>query len=80
MVLLKLLTILYIVKQKKVKQNCEKMQKKQNDFMLMQWSRACASSYSVETLNCFSPELQLKDTQSTVRNRLLDLLVNNLLI
>ena len=32
-----------------------------------------ASIYNVEFLNSFNPELQLKDTESAVRNKLIDL-------
>ena len=33
-----------------------------------------ASSYNVQLLNSFSPELHPKDTESTIRNKLIDLL------
>ena len=33
-----------------------------------------ASTYHVEILNSFNPELQLKDTESVIKNKLLDLL------
>ena len=33
-----------------------------------------ASSYNVEILNSFNPELQIKDTKSAIRNKLIDLL------
>ena len=32
------------------------------------------SSYNVEIWNSFNPKLQLKDTESTIKNRLIDLL------
>ena len=32
------------------------------------------STYSVKILNSFNPELQLKDTQSAIKNKLIDLL------
>ena len=32
------------------------------------------SSYNVETLNSFNPELQLQDTKSAIRNKLINLL------
>ena len=32
-----------------------------------------ASTYNVEILNSFNPELQLKDTESTVKSNLTDL-------
>ena len=41
------------------------------------WSRAFkgyASTYNVEILNYFNPELQLKDTESPIKNNLIDLL------
>ena len=31
-----------------------------------------ASSYNVEILNSFNPELQLKDTESAIKNKLID--------
>ena len=33
-----------------------------------------ASSDNVEILNSFNPKLQLKDTESAIRNKLIDLL------
>ena len=33
-----------------------------------------ASSYNAENLNSFNPEVQLKDTESTIKNKLIDLL------
>ena len=33
-----------------------------------------ASTYNVETLNSFKPELQLKDTESTIKSKLIELL------
>ena len=33
-----------------------------------------ASSYNVEILNSFNLELQLKDTESSIKNKLIDLL------
>ena len=33
-----------------------------------------ASSYNVDILNPFNPKLQLKDTESAIRNKLIDLL------
>ena len=32
------------------------------------------SSYNVEILNSFNPELQLKDTESAIKSKLIDLL------
>ena len=36
--------------------------------------KAYASSYNDETLNSFNAELQLKDTESAIKNRLINLL------
>ena len=33
-----------------------------------------ASTYSIEILNSFNPELQLKDTESAIKNKFTDLL------
>ena len=33
-----------------------------------------ASTYSVEILNYFNPELQLKDTESAIKSKLIELL------
>ena len=33
-----------------------------------------ASSYNVEILNSFNPELQLKDTESAIKSKLIELL------
>ena len=33
-----------------------------------------SSSYNVEILNSFNPELQFKDTESTIKSKLIDLL------
>ena len=33
-----------------------------------------ASTYNVKILNPFNPELELKDTESTIKNKLLELL------
>ena len=35
--------------------------------------KAYASSYNAEILNCFNPELQLKDTESAIKNKPIDL-------
>ena len=32
-----------------------------------------SSAYNVEILNSFNPELQLKDTESTIKSKLIDL-------
>ena len=34
------------------------------------------STYSAEILNSFNPDLQLKDTESAIRNKLKDLILN----
>ena len=36
--------------------------------------KAYTSTYNVEILNVFNPELQLKDTESSIKNKLIDLL------
>ena len=36
--------------------------------------KAYASSYNVEILNYFNPEIQLKDSESVIKNKLIDLL------
>ena len=43
----------------------------------MKWSHAYggyASTYNAKILNSFNPELQLKDIESAIRNKLKDLL------
>ena len=35
-----------------------------------------ASSFNVETLNSFNPELQVKDTESAIKSKLIDLLTD----
>ena len=37
--------------------------------------KGCASSYNVQILNSFNPELQLKDTESEIKSKLIDLLI-----
>ena len=37
-------------------------------------SKGYASTYNVEILNSFNPELQLKDTESTIKSKLIQLL------
>ena len=34
----------------------------------------CANTYNVEMLNSFKPELQLKDTESAIKSKLIELL------
>ena len=36
--------------------------------------RSFASTYNVEILNSFNPELQLKDTESAIKSKLIELL------
>ena len=36
--------------------------------------RGYASNYNVESLNSFNPELELIDNQSSIKNKLIDLL------
>ena len=36
--------------------------------------KAYSSSYNVEILNCFNPELQLKDTESAIKSKFIELL------
>ena len=36
--------------------------------------RGCACTYNVEISNSFNPKLQLKDTKSTIKNQLIELL------
>ena len=36
--------------------------------------KGCASTYNVEILNFFNPELQLKDTESAIKSNLIELL------
>ena len=36
--------------------------------------KGCESNYNVEILNSFNPELKLKDTESAIKNELIDLL------
>ena len=39
-------------------------------------SKGFASTYNVEILNSFNPELQLRDTESTVKNKLKNYCLN----
>ena len=44
---------------------------------ITKWSHAfkgCPSSYNNEILISFNPELQIKDTEPTIKNKLIDLL------
>ena len=45
-----------------------KITKRQNAF------KGSASTYNVEILNSFKPELQLKDTESAIKSKLTELL------
>ena len=45
----------------------------------MKLSHACrgyGSTYNAEILNFFSPKIQLKDTESAINNKLIDLLTS----
>ena len=45
--------------------------------MILKWAHAFkgfASSYNVEILNSFNPELKLKDSESSIKSKLIDLL------
>ena len=68
----KILIAPYIVKQKKVKifhvQKNAKIIKQSHGY------KGYASVCSVEILNSFNPELQLRDTVYAIRNKLVDVL------
>ena len=67
----KIFIALYIMKQKIENILDEKHAK------IMKQSHACkgyANTYSVEILNSFDRELQIKDTESGIKNKLIDLL------
>ena len=49
------------------------MQKRRNDFMLIKATQA-PSTCSVEILNFFNPELQLQNTESVIKIKLIHLL------
>ena len=36
--------------------------------------KGCASTYNVEILNSFNPELQLKDTESAIKSKVMEIL------
>ena len=50
-----------------------KMQKRRNDFMLIKATQT-PSTYIVEILNFFNPELQLQNTESVIKIKLIHLL------
>ena len=72
MVLAKILIALYRLKQKKgenfLDEKNAKITKRTHAY------KGYASTYSVEILNSFNPELKLKDTESTIKSKLIDLL------
>ena len=37
--------------------------------------KGCASTYNDEILNSFNPELQIKDTESAIKNKVIELLI-----
>ena len=52
-------------------QKCENFLSKQNVKIIEEAHafKGYASSYNVEILNSFNPELQLKDTESAIKNK-----------
>ena len=56
--------VLYIVIQKKKKRKRKKITKRAHAF------KRFASFYDVEILNSFNSELQLKDSESAIKNKL----------
>ena len=69
---MQVLIALYIVIQKKsenfLNDKNMKITKREHAF------KVYASTYNVEILNSFNPELQLKDTESTVKSKQIELL------
>ena len=69
---MQVLIALYIVIQKKTENFLNdknmKITKQEHAF------KVCASTYNVEILNSFNPELQLKDTESTIKSKQIELL------
>ena len=51
--------------------------KQKNVKITKRWHtfKGFASSFNVEILNSFNPELQLKDTESAIKSKLINLLV-----
>ena len=64
----KILIAVYIVKQKKIWLKNAKITKRFHAY------KGYASTYSVERLTSFNSELQLKYTESAIKNKLIDLL------
>ena len=74
-VLVEILVFLYIVNKKTRNFFDEtKTIKKQKITKRSQPYKRYASTYNVETLKCFNPHLQPKDSESTSRNKSKDLL------
>ena len=49
----------------------------EKNVKIKKWAHAfkgLSSSYNAEILDSFDPELQLKDTESAIKNKLIDLL------
>ena len=49
----------------------------EKNIKITKWTHAFkgfASSYNVEILNSFNPELKLKDSESSIKSKLIDLL------
>ena len=49
----------------------------EKNIKITKWAHAFkgfASSYNVEILNSFNPELKLKDSESSIKSKLIDLL------
>ena len=73
MVLAKVLLVFYLVKQEKLK--ILSMKKRLKKEKIMKWPRVYkgyAGTYNGEISNPFNPELQPKDTESAIRNKLKD--------
>ena len=64
-----ILIALYIVKQKKSEKILDAKIAKGTHAI-----KGYANSYNVEILNSFNPELQLKGTETAIKNKLIDLL------
>ena len=65
----KILIVIYIVKQQKVKNFGRR--KCKNNKTISHIYKVYASTYNVEILNYFNPGLQLKNTEYAIRNRLI---------
>ena len=67
--LVKILTALWIMKQKK-----EKIlnTKKHKNNEMISFFIGSANSYNIEILSSFTPERQLKDTESAIKNKLME--------